>query len=514
MTTMAITGRTLERRSVTPKVSYRSLLGGRCQGTIAGVVLCCWATIAAAGDWRIIPRFSLSESVTDNVTLVDRGESADLITQVTPGVSVRGTSARLESNIDYNLQRIIYADNSDFDQSNHQLQGDTSLEIVKNWLYFDSRSTVSQQLIDNTGIISRDNRSWHSSRGDLRSQNSNRSDVVTYEFAPSIKHRFGSWANAELSYSNLTVDYTSETAGGRGSSKEDEFNIRLASGEKIARFPVTLTFESRTVDFDSGRKDEYDRLNSSVSYVVNRKLRVTGTGGFEDNSSMFSNGRSSGPSWSVGGTWTPSPRTSISGSWGRRAFGDTFDVSADYRRRRWRVNFDYKEDVRTLSQFQRELSLVPLVDQNGDPFFDPVTSSNILIPLDTPSLTEDSFINRRMNAGFFYDARRTSTRLRFFRNDREFGQANQNELQTGLIATVTRRMNTRLDSGFDLSWRTNESGVDGRKDTFMQVGPYIQYAVGPILSARIAYEFASSDGERGDNDYTENVLSARLNFHL
>ena len=140
------------------------------------VSACAAPLAAAAGDWDIVPRFTLEESYTDNVALSDVDASGDFITKAKPGLSVHGRGARITSDIDYNLEYVKYLDSSDFDGSNHQLQGATGIEVIADRVFVDTRSTMSQQAIDNRGLIARD----------TRSVNANRSDVTSYEVSARV----------------------------------------------------------------------------------------------------------------------------------------------------------------------------------------------------------------------------------------------------------------------------------------------------------------------------------------
>src|SRR5690606_23739922 len=97
------------------------------------------------------------------------------------------------------------------------------------------------------------------------------------------------------------------------------------------------------------------------------------TGGHDTNTFPTSRGNQSGPYWTVGGTWTPSPRTSLGGAWGKRFFGDTFNLDGQHRHKRWNINGSYSEEVQTAADFERQLILVPLLDNQGLPIFDPIT---------------------------------------------------------------------------------------------------------------------------------------------
>ncbi len=478
---------------------------------LASAALLGWGPGASCGDWQFTPRLSLDEAYTDNVRLEEDGGRGDFVTTVTPGISVRGTGRRLNANVDYNLQQLVYGQATDFNATNHQLQGDVRAEIIEDWIYFDTSSRMSQQTIDSRRQFTSTN----------RGPDANRRDVLTYDFTPSLRHTFGTWFNLEANYQNVTIDQsggaTTNVAG--NSSDEESYLVSVGSGSILARTPMRFTFRTRDATFDSGRESTLESYSGELSYIVNRKFRLTGQGGVDNNTFQSGNRNNSGPYWSVGGSWTPSPRTTLSGSWGDRFFGKNFSVSGNHRHRRWTVDGSYSEDVQTSSDFQRGLLLVPLLDETGQPVFDPVTSSLILIPLDSQTATDDVVVNKNARAGLRYRLRRGNLRLSFFQSDRIFQASGQDELTRGATFGFDWRLSPRLRSSLDVSWRENTRSNEAQSNSYYSIAPGLSYDLGPHTTARLRYEYAGNEGGGGGGgafgrSYTENVLSANLVFNL
>lgn len=480
--------------------------------TVATVV----SVTAGAGDWQITPRLSLDETYTDNVRLVEDGERGDFVTTVTPGVSVRSDSARLKTNIDYNLQHLEYGHATEFSGSNHQLQSSANLTVIENWLFFETHGRMSQQNVDNRQQV----------RSNNRGPNSNLRDVLSYSFTPTLRHSFGSWIDLESNWSHFTSDQSSNARDGQrqvqdalitgNSNDERSYSVNVSSGRRFARTPMTFSMLRRKAEFDSGRVSELKHYQGDLSYVLNRQLRLTASGGHDDNTFQSSRGNSSGPFWMIGGTWTPSARTSLTGNWGNRFFGDTFNVSGSHYHRRWRIDGSYSEEVQTTNDFERNLILIPLVDVNGLPIFDPVTSSEIFVPIDSPTAVDDVLISKEANVGLTYSLRRGDINLRFFQFDRQYQSGNFNELTRGVSATWSWQLSRKLGCSLSGSWRENERGT-GSSGTYYSLTPSLDYELGPHTTARLRYEYTQDDGSgSGGNDrpYTENALTAAFVFHL
>jgi len=490
---------------------------------VIAVQLASWGT-AYAGPWQVVPRFSTEETYTDNVRQTQHDRDGDFITTVTPGISVRGKSARLETNIDYNWRQQLYVDETTLDRNNHQLQADLATTLVKNWLYFDTNSRISQQSSDNRRFQSLNN----------RGRDNQLSDVTSLDLAPRIEHSFGSMGDMRLEYAHQIVDRARASnddglTPGNGfditgsSSVEDGINLDLSTAALSARMPVQFTADARDVKFETGRKRKFRNAKTNVSYIVNREIKFKGTGGYDSNSYDSQQGRSNGAFWSVGAAWTPSSRTSLDFDWGDRYFGKTVDVKVRHSHRRWRFDFSYGTDVRTANQFERDLILVPLVDGDGLPVFDPVTSGEILVPVDSPNATDSVFVETRANAGLVYTMRRGSLSLRYYEAKRESETATDNERTRGVSLNLNHRIRPRLHTDLAMMWRSNkESSRDTSAGNYYSLYPSVSYELGPHTTARFQYELTinngasgfSNSGNLGTPNFYENAFTASLAFHL
>jgi uncharacterized protein (PEP-CTERM system associated) len=91
-----------------------------------------------SADWLFSPRLTGLSLYTDNLTLAPPGsEENDFVFQLNPGFSLQHTSSRLNATIDYNMQNLFYINNSEFNTTNHQLQGDSTLEIWNDNFFLD-----------------------------------------------------------------------------------------------------------------------------------------------------------------------------------------------------------------------------------------------------------------------------------------------------------------------------------------------------------------------------------------
>ena len=475
------------------------------------------AELAMAGDWQITPRLSLEETYTDNVRLVEEGERGDFLTTITPGIAVRGSGARITADIDYNLERLEYLHESSYDDTNHQLQANLDLELLEDWLYFDTVSRIFQQ------SVSRQQMSRNT-----RGPGTNQNDVVSYQFAPSIRHAFGSWLDFEAEYSYQNFDRSARKGDSNGlqdsGGDENTYTVEVVTGSRFARTPARFFFESRDLDRDSRRKSKFKRYGGELSYVVNRFFMFTATGGNENNDFQSSSGQQDGAYWTIGGTWSPSARTTFAGNWGDRFYGKTFNINGSHKRRRLTLSGSYSEDLRSANQFDRDVSLIPLLDDQGQPVYDPIYNNQIYSVVDGPSRPDDIYVLKRTQASAGYELRRGTATVRVFQFNRESQQGAQQDERTFVLSSSLRwRLTRKITGDLGGTWRQNERSNAGQSADYYSVYPSIDYRLGEHATARLRYEYSHNDDPGGvgggfgggfAGKYTEHALSASLIFTL
>ncbi len=293
----------------------------------------------AEGGWRIRPRMSILETYTDNVTFArDDLKKGDFITQINPGLAITGVGRRFNFTGEYMMNNLIYADQSSFTRTRHQLNANATAELIENLLFVDGRALMTQQNITLVGPQAIDN----------VNVTGNRADVRNFSVSPYIRHRFQDFATTELRY---TRNVTSSSANPLRNSQADAFQAGLTSGTVFTAFNWGLNYSNQTVHFDgTSRTVELERSIASVGYRVTPQFGVTATGGYERNSFISIRGNPSSPTWTVGFSWMPSERTSIVASAGQRFFGPTYSLLASHRTRLTMWDASYTQNITTFNQ--------------------------------------------------------------------------------------------------------------------------------------------------------------------
>ena len=309
------------------------------------LVLSCNST---AGDWRVLPRLNLLETYTDNVRLggVGGGVGAfggggnaggDFVTQINPGVVIRGQAPRYNVSVDYTMNNLIYAENTDFTRIRNQLNAAATGELLKDLFFVDGRATIMQQNLTLLGPQAVNN----------VNATGNRTDIRTMSISPYLRHRFGSLATGEVRYLHNEVSSSNSIVN----SSADAYSANINSGEAFRILNWGLNYSNQMIHFNqSNRTAELERSFANLRYTVTPQFALTATGGYERNSFISIRGNPSSPMWTVGFMWQPTERTNILLSGGQRFFGDTYNALASHRTRLTAWDASYDESVSTFNQ--------------------------------------------------------------------------------------------------------------------------------------------------------------------
>jgi uncharacterized protein (PEP-CTERM system associated) len=297
------------------------------------------ASVAAQRRFVVVPSFSITETLTDNVKLTGSNQRADLITQLSPGIRISSNSGRVQGFFDYTLNALVYARTSESNDIQHALNTAATIEAVENWAFVDVAASVSQQALSAYGTKSSDN----------ALANSNRTEVSTYSLSPYVRGRFGDWANydARLSYSGYgsTNDVSSASASG-------EALVRLSGPSRLRAIGWSVDASRQTYDFKTTGTVHTDRLRALLSYLVTPELHVSAIGGRESQNLESPETQSRGTSgWAV--DWAPTERTKLSATREQRFFGNSHAISFEHRTPRTVTKYTDSRELSTgLDQFR------------------------------------------------------------------------------------------------------------------------------------------------------------------
>ncbi len=486
------TGMAISADVPNPRGTKRSLFG----------VLCIALPVALhAANWTVTPRINVKETYTDNVSLSPSTLKKDaFITELTPGVTVRGEGRHLDLFLDFRYQKLIYAGDRDRDSENQQLQFEANTEVLPQIVFFDARSTISRQTVNSSGTLSTE----------AGSTTGNTTTVKTYELSPFIKHHFGAYADGEF-----RVSANRESMDTGQESDALEFSTDFAGGRRFANLPWTFRSSREFVDNKGGASD-FDLLDvdGEIRPVINRRWSVLAGINYKDNDFGATSKKESGFSGRLGGVWHPSARTEVEAGINRQFFGTGPFISLSHRSRRaiWTASYDEQFTTSRATRMTREL--IPLTDPFGIPVVDPGTGAQITIPVDTPSLTDEVIVTKSFSGSMFYRGRRTDAGVNLFYTKRAFQQTDNDEDLMGFSVSLDRRLSRRTNANLAASWQQSERLGGSSKDRFWNTTASLSHQITPDLTASLNYRHARQSSTDGGSQYRENAVSMLIGMEF
>lgn len=295
-------------------------------------------TPAVQAEVKFTPSIGATETYSDNVGLATEGNAQSaFITELTPGFSAFSNGPRLQLNAGYQLHLYSYsADANNTANSSSQYQMSLNAKVIDNLLDLSAsaiRQTTSLSAFGPQGTDS------------LYSDN-NRTTVNTFSVSPTLRHRFGSTADAYLRYT-----YNRVSGGAFGTSNGQNIAANVTSGEKFSVVGWGLSAVQDTFSDDTLGSSRSENVEGNLRYRVSYALSLTATAGYDRYDYASQDGESTGGASYTGGfIWTPSSRTRLQASYGRRFYGNTGNMSFTFRGHRSALNASYTDNVTTSRQ--------------------------------------------------------------------------------------------------------------------------------------------------------------------
>jgi uncharacterized protein (PEP-CTERM system associated) len=286
----------------------------------------------------------LQETATNNVNLQPSSSAEDaLVTEITPRLAVnhRGPRTTLFGNV--SLPVVLYLPSgaaSDRVYPAVNLLGDVM--VVDNLVYIEGQVNVSQQFFDPFGA----------QPPSLSNPTNNRYRSDNYRVSPYIRGSTSAGTNYELRndnvWSNLSGAPISTSNSSYTSFSGVASNIQTTLGWQVS-------FNYTDTRFNNQQNSLVTQIyRASPVYRVDPNLRVSATGGFEENQGYATSSR--GAIYGVGFVWQPTPNTNVTGDWESRFFGSSYRFSYEHVSPLsvWNLRFS-----RNITSYPQQLATVP-----------------------------------------------------------------------------------------------------------------------------------------------------------
>jgi hypothetical protein len=452
--------------------------------------LACPASVLA--ELTFVPRVTLAETWTDNVTLAPDGqEASEWITELRPGFSLLKEGPRIKALLDYDLQALWFADNSDFNDTYHQLLGNANFALVPETLFLDAFGRYDQRNINPEGRVAYSN----------IFQTGNRTDAIVFGASPYHVGRWGSWGESLVRYRYQATRFRDTDATTLNVEDSDTNAVSAALGSPAAMRGLSWrTSGSYTqTEFDLGSEFKYANVALDLGYPVGPRTRATATIGQESDIQADPTGGGLDVTyWYVGFAWNPNDLQSLEVRVGERYFGTAY--SLDYRRRaaRSEIGVSYTEEPTTASGVL-----------GGDDMFIPGTR-----PGGSPALDTRVFLRKRLSANATYELARSRIGASSYAEARDYeDQLGGTERVYGARVNYDWDFAQRTTLGTSINWERRDLANTNRQDDYGDFDVRVMRELTRTLSGmfRVSHFLRNADGA---NDYNANqvALSVEAKF--
>ena len=486
---------------------------------------------ARAEKWDVVPTLSVSETYTDNISLVqDALKQSDWVTQVIPGISIAATGARLRFNVNYAPEFVYYAEGQRKSQVFQRGNAGANVELAKRLLFIEAGARVDQYDVSLQGPFTTSN----------INTTGNRATAKTFFLSPYLLGDFGSEARGEARFTYS--DWSSDSPTRLPDNEANRVDLRLASGPAYQQFTWDIGYRRETIQYETLQETLTEAITEKVRWLIAPAVGLLGQVGYERYDSGIPGSVLEGSIWSAGLEWMPTPRTRLAASAGKRFDDDAYNFEFRHRTRLTTWSAGYSEDVTTsrsaffvpatastsgvldalfLSQFPdpaaRQRAVEEFIARTGLP-------SSLLAPLNF--FSDQLFLRKRWQASTGLRGVRNTLAANVFRETRELlfagvipsgagGFAASNTIRlTGTSLAWSRPLTARntwnLDTGYTRSEFLDSHRVDDL--AYLRMGLTRQFQ--RQLSGSLHYRRQQLESRPSAFRYTENSVIANLRMEF
>lgn len=289
------------------------------------------ATSSASKKMTLVPRVTVTETLTDNVSLSANGRQSDMITEISPGIRVTQSVGRVRGLLDYSLNGRVYTSGTSATSIQQTLTSLATAELIEGRAFVEVAAGIGQQAISVSKAQS-------SATG---VQNANLSETSNFRVAPYLKGSLGGGVDYDVRYS-LTNSRSNGVASAESSTTGLSFAIAgKPSGGKLG---WSANASSNTNSFAGGRTTESDVVSGGLTYSIVPQLVANASLG-QENTNVSSVGKIANWTNILGISWNPTPSTTASLSRTNRPFGDTHSIGFSHRTAKTAWQYSDNQDV-------------------------------------------------------------------------------------------------------------------------------------------------------------------------
>jgi len=452
----------------------------------------CFLGSKVYAQWSITPFVAVIGNYTDNVSLEPAGEeNNDFVTEINPGFTATLANPNLSVAADYRMQNLFYAENSQFNNTYHQLQLDAIGELYREKAFIDASATVTQNLLDPSEPAPTGNVNVAGSREDIQS----------WSISPYYREYFGESTVSEIRYAHGDVEVTDQ------SSQLNSLSGYIGNEYRAGRIGWAGTYDRRTVDYDTGEEVFVERIEFLLGRAISPTFRLFGTAGYETTEiNVVGAEEPTGPLYSLGFSWAPSTRTNMTITVGENAYGPGGSAYISNQTSRTLFQLSYTNEITTVTE---ELLIDTAFDRTNE--VGEEEDSGSLTPRGAviPEIATDPYINRRVDTTLGFLTTSTGTSLDAYYVEREFLISREEETYYGGRLAWNWRFGARTTAEVygDYRWQDLTSGAPGDES--------FEYGIGTIrnfssqLRGALYYRYYRYESDIRET-LRENIISAAI----
>jgi uncharacterized protein (PEP-CTERM system associated) len=276
---------------------------------------------AAWADWHVTPTIQLRETYSDNASnQPDEQARGSFISEAAPSLHVTGSSSRLRVDASAEWRKFVYSNDDlpNVRNSDRRYQASAEAIAVKEWLYVDANASGSRQAVSAFGPLP--NNAYTANNG---------TDIRTWSISPYLRHQFGATATVTARYARDSVEGGS--GSGFGNSLASTGALDVVSGPAFPDLGWNLHYSHQDMSAERTGDTTTENSLAGLQYRATPHLSLTSSVGYDKYEYRALSENTRGRSWSGGFIWTPSSRTRVAATFGRRYFGKTGSFDASYR---------------------------------------------------------------------------------------------------------------------------------------------------------------------------------------
>ena len=335
--------------------------------------------------WTVQPRVSIAEAFNDNVFQTSNDRKWDFITYITPGISVRGDTPRLQAALDYSPTAQIYARNSSQNSVGHNLAAYGLATVIEDTFFVDLRASAA--VLPTTGGIGGSGAgisspnfggfSSGSGAGSGFASRNNQTQTFTATISPYYVHQFGDigtfTAADRVSQSIYSARGTTNVSFPGEVSNSNLFSnealLQFVTGSALGR-AKGISLIDWTQFAGNGVVDGAYQVfvTQQLGYVVTRNVYVFTEFGYENIAypKAVPKIEINDAVWAIGTTLTPDPDSTITVGYGHRyGFNAAFLNAVYMLTARTQIYARYQTGLGTDLQQLQGLVAVSGMDQYG-----------------------------------------------------------------------------------------------------------------------------------------------------